>query len=415
MTTLALTRTARWSRALAVAGPGLVVMLADTDAGSVVTAAQSGAQWGYRLLLLQAVLVPVLFIVQELAVRLGIVTGKSYGELIAQHFGRHWARLAAAGMIVACMGALVTELSGLASVGGMFGVAGGPMLAMVVLGLCIMAGTGSYRSVERIALALGAFEIVFVLVALKARPDSGMIAQEMLNMPLGNPSYLMLLSANIGAVIMPWMVFFHQSSVVEKRLGLQDLRAARWDTAVGALATQIIMAAVLILAAVSVRGSGQGASLTGFHDLAKALAPFLGPDEARLLFGMGLAGASLVATIVVTLTAARAAGDLFGFSGLALEKSPREAPGFYIAYALTLAGSALVVLSGVDQVALGVGVEVMNTLLLPLVLGFLYLLARRLPGEYRLRGGYAVVCALTMGVTAGLGVLSASAGFLAGA
>lgn len=416
MTTLALARSPRWSRALAVAGPGLVVMLADTDAGSIVTAAQSGARWGYGLLLLQAALVPVLFIVQELAVRLGIVTGKSYGELVARHFGRGWARVAAAGLIVACVGALVTELSGLASVGAMYGIPAGGMLGLTVLGLCIMTCTGSYRSVERIALALGAFELVFVLVALKAGPQGGAVLHGALHAPVSDPSFLMLFSANIGAVIMPWMVCFHQASVVEKGLGMRDLRAARWDTAAGALVTQIIMASVLVLAAVALHDAGRGhGALEGFQALADAMAPYFGQTEARLLFGMGLSGASLVATIVVTLTAARAAGELFGFDALSAGRPSGRAPGFYLAYAVTLSGAALLVMSGIDQVWLGVAVEVMNTLLLPLVLGLLYLLARRLPGPYRLRGGYAFACALTLGATAGLGVLSAGAGLLAGA
>jgi Mn2+/Fe2+ NRAMP family transporter len=412
MTTLALNRSARWVRTMAVAGPGVVVMLADTDAGSVITAAQSGAQWGYGLLLLQALLVPVLFVVQELALRLGIVTGKSYGDLIRQHFGAHWTRIASLAMIVACVGALITELSGLASVGAMYGIPAGPMLGLVIAGLCLMVLTGSYRSVERIALALGAFELVFVLVALKARPEASVIAQGALAMPFGNAAYLMLISANIGAVIMPWMVSFHHSSVVEKGLGPADLRVARWDTAIGAVVTQVVMAAVLVLAAVSVHE--RGGTFNGFADLANALTPYFGAREGRLLFAMGLSGAALVATIVVTLTAARAAGDLLGFCGLALEKTPREAPAFYLAYVAVLVGSALLVASGINQVWLGIVVETMNTLLLPLVLGFLYLLAVRLPGEHRLRGTYAAVCAVTLTATVGLGVFSAIAGTVAG-
>ena len=103
-------RPSAWVRWLAVAGPGLVVMLADTDAGSIITAAQSGAQWGYRLLLLQFVLVPILFVVQELTVRLGIVSGKGHGELIQEHYGRGWAWLSDRTLAVACVGALLASL-----------------------------------------------------------------------------------------------------------------------------------------------------------------------------------------------------------------------------------------------------------------------------------------------------------------
>src|ERR1700756_760624 len=109
-------------RLLAVAGTGLVVMFADTDAGSVITAAQSGAQWGYRLLLLQFLLVPVLYLVQELTVRLVLETGRGHGELILQRFGRGWAWVSVSTLAIACVGALVSELSGLAGVGLLYGV-----------------------------------------------------------------------------------------------------------------------------------------------------------------------------------------------------------------------------------------------------------------------------------------------------
>ena len=107
---------------LSVLGPGLLVMLADTDAGSLILSAQSGAVWGYRLLLLQFILIPILFIVQELTVRLGLVTGMGHGELIKKHFGRGWAWLSVSTLVVCCIGALITEFTGLAAVGQSFGV-----------------------------------------------------------------------------------------------------------------------------------------------------------------------------------------------------------------------------------------------------------------------------------------------------
>src|SRR5262249_22424533 len=97
--------TISWRRFAAVVGPCVVVMLADTDAGSIITAAQSGAEWGYRLLLLQVVLIPVLYIVQELTVRLGIVSGKGHAELIRDQFGKGWAWLSVATLVLSCIGA----------------------------------------------------------------------------------------------------------------------------------------------------------------------------------------------------------------------------------------------------------------------------------------------------------------------
>ncbi|MGF6446564.1 NRAMP (natural resistance-associated macrophage protein)-like metal ion transporter [Paraburkholderia youngii] len=398
-----------WLRVLAIAGPGLVVMLADTDAGSVITAAQSGAQWGYRLLLLQLLLIPVLFIVQELTVRLGMVTGKGHGDLIKQHFGARWAWLSVGTLILACLGALLSEMSGLAGVGLMYGIPSWLTLTLTVVGLSWMAYTGSYLSVERIAILLGAFELVFVLVAWRAHPDAASIHAELASMPLGNHDYLFLLSANIGAVIMPWMVFYQQSAVVEKKLHLEDLRAARWDTAVGAVLTQLIMAAVLVVTAATLARSGLHKPLDTVQQIGDAITPFLGAQTGKLLFGMGMVGAALVAAIVVTLTAARALGEIMGYRH-ALEHTPREAPWFYATYTAVLIIAAFIAGSGANLVSMGVGVQVMNALLLPIVLGFLYLLARRLPEPYRLRGSYGVLAGAVIAITVGLGLYSGIAG-----
>ncbi len=404
-----LTRPPRWTRFGAVAGPGLVVMLADTDAGSVITAAQSGAQWGYRLLLLQLVLVPILFIVQELTVRLGIVTGKGHGDLIRDQYGLGWACVSVGTLAVACAGALLSELSGLAGVGLLFGIPTWITMAVVVAGLTFMAYTGSYLSVERAAMGVGAFELVFLVVAWKARPDVVAMAAEAFDIPWRDPNYLYLVAANIGAVIMPWMVFYQQSAVAEKKLSVEDMPAARWDTAVGAVATQLIMAAVLIAAAATLGKTGGGASLDTVQQIAQAITPFLGENAGRLLFGLGMTGSALVATIVVTLTIARTLGELLGVKH-SLEHAPHEAPWFYGIYTVALAGGGLLVASGANLVAISVGVQVMNALLLPVVLGFLYLLARRLPGQYRLRGGYAFAVALIIALTTGFGIYAGLTG-----
>jgi Mn2+/Fe2+ NRAMP family transporter len=384
-----------WRRFTVVAGPGLVVMLADTDAGSVITAAQSGAEWGYRLLLLQLILVPILYIVQELTVRLGIVSGKGHAELIRDHFGRGWAWLSVATLVLACVGALLSELSGLAGVGLLMGVPAPITMVLVVAVLIFMAYRGSYLAVERIAIAVGAFELVFLAVALKAEPSMTALLAGSVDIPWQEPKYLYLVAANIGAVIMPWMVFYQQSSVVEKKLTLADLPAARLDTGIGAILTQVIMAAVLIATAATLAGRTQTGTLDSVQQIAEAITPYLGETTGKLLFGLGLSGSAMVATIVVTLTAARTLGEVLGVKH-SLEHEPAEAPWFYGIYTATLIAGALLIVSGVNLVSLSVGVQVMNALLLPIVLGFLYLLARRLPNPYRLQGVYAATVAVVI-------------------
>jgi Mn2+/Fe2+ NRAMP family transporter len=402
-------RRLNWRHFAAVAGPGLVVMLADTDAGSIITAAQSGAEWGYGLLLLQVILVPILFVVQELTVRLGIVTRKGHAELIRDQFGRGWAWLSVGTLVISCIGALLSELSGLAGVGLLIGVPTPVTMTLVVAALILMAYRGSYLSVERIAIAVGLFELVFLAVAWRAQPGMADLAAGSIDIAWRDPNYLYLVAANIGAVIMPWMVFYQQSAVVEKKLTIEDQPAARLDTAFGAVLTQVIMAAVLIATAATLSGKTQSGSLDTVQQIAQAITPLLGETTGKLLFGLGLSGSALVATIVVTLTAARTLSEVLGVKH-SLEHAPQEAPWFYGIYTATLVAGALLVVSGVNLVSLSVGVQVMNALLLPIVLGFLYLLARRLPEPHRLSGFYAVIVALVIAGAVIFGVYAGISG-----
>ena len=398
-----------WRRFAFVAGPGIVVMLADTDAGSLITAAQSGAQWGYRLLLMQLVLIPILYLVQELTVRLGIVSGKGHAQMIREQFGSSWAWISVGSLVLSCIGALLTEFSGLAGVGSLIGVPQPVTLAAVVALLLAMAFTHHYLTVERIAIVVGMFELVFLLVAYLAHPDMKELAAGAVSIPITDTKYLYLASANIGAVIMPWMVFFQQASVVERGLTRADLPAARLDTALGAVITQLVMGAALIATAATLGHKSGDQTLDTVEQIAEAITPYLGEFGGKLLFGLGMIGASLVATIVVTLTAARAVAEALGAPNR-LEHKIGEAKWFYGAYAFALIAGAAIVSSGANLVALSVAVQVMNALLLPIVVGFLFLLARRLPAPYRLQGTYGLVATALTAIVVVFGVFSGIAG-----
>jgi Mn2+/Fe2+ NRAMP family transporter len=397
---------------LAVAGTGIVVMLADTDAGSIITAAQSGAQWGYRLLLLQILLIPILYVVQELTVRLGVVTGKGHGELILAQFGRGWAWLSVSTLAIACIGALVSELSGLAGVGLLFGVPAWTTMLVVIGGLVTIVWTATYRSVEKLAIAFGALELLFIWIAWRAHPSPRALAEGLAQMPLGNRQYLYLATANIGAVIMPWMVFYQQSAVIEKNLKPQHLKLLRWETAGGAVLTQLVMIGVLIATAATIGLAHPNATLDTVQEISGALTPFLGQGFGRAVFALGMSGAALVATIVVSLTAAWGVGEVAGYRR-SLADHPFEAPWFYGIFTVCLILAGTLVASGANLVALSVGVQVLNALLLPIVLGFLFALAlRALPDAYRLKGAYAWLVGVAMFVTAGFGIYSVAAGAL---
>nr|WP_306439442.1 divalent metal cation transporter [Mycobacterium simiae] len=376
----------RWAL-LAVWGPGLVVMLADTDAGSLITAAQSGAQWGYRMVLPQLILMPILYVVQEMTVRLGIVTRRGHGALIRERFGRGWAWLSALTLFASAIGALLTEFAGVAGVGELFGVSRWisiPIATVMLLGLAL---TGSYRRVERIGLAIGAAELAFLVAMVMARPQLDQLLKGLTSMPLGNSSYLVLVAANVGAVIMPWMIFYQQGAVVDKHLASATIRQARYDTATGAVLTQLIMIAVVVTVAATIGSSQGSASLETVGQIASALTPYLGRSGGTILFGLGMLGAALVAAIVASLAGAWGLAEVFGWRHTLNQRPNRETAKFYITYALAHLIGAALVLGSVDLVNLAVDVEVMNALLLPIVLGLLLVLeARALPQQWRMSG-----------------------------
>ncbi len=382
-------RRGRWLRwgLLTVWGPGLVVMLADTDAGSLITASQSGAQWGYRMVLPQLILMPILYVVQEMTVRLGIVTKKGHGALIRERFGRGWAWISAFTLFASAIGALLTEFAGVAGVGELFGVSRWVSIPIATAALLALALTGSYRRVERIGLIIGSAELAFLVAMVMARPEPKALVEGLKSMPLGNSSYLLLVAANVGAVIMPWMVFYQQGAVVDKHLSVATIRQARHDTAAGALLTQLIMISVVITVASTIGAHGGQGALNTVGDIANALTPYLGRVGGTVLFGLGMLGAALVAAIVSSLAGAWGLSEVFGWKHTLNQRPNRATAKFYITYALAHLVGAALVLASVDLVNLAVDVEVMNALLLPIVLGLLLALeARALPEEWRMRG-----------------------------
>jgi Mn2+/Fe2+ NRAMP family transporter len=402
----------RWRRFSAVFGPGLVVMLADTDVGSVITAAQSGVSWGYRLLLLQVVLIPILFLVQDLAVRLGIFTGRGHGELVRDVLGGIWAWLAAAALGIAGIGALLTEFSGVAGVGTLYGVPRLVSLPIAAAALLAVVLSGSSRRVERVALALGLFELAFFVVAWAAHPDLRVVAREAVDIPWRDAGYAYLAAANIGSVVLPWMIFYQQSAVAEQRLRPEDYAAARLDTGLGAVVTQLVMAAVLMACAATIGRDRPGATLANVGEISQALTPFLGERIGRLIFGAGVLGAAFVAAIVCSQAMAWGLGEVSGYRHT-LESRPLRVRWFTVLYAAIIGGVALLVAMWPDLVALNISVQVMNALLLPLVLGVLLVLsARALPPPVRPRGAYRVVLIGVLGATALLGLVGGLAGVL---
>ena len=396
---------------IAVWGPGLLVMLADTDAGNVVTGAQAGAQWGYRLLPLLLLLIPMLYMVQELTARLGIATGRGYGELIRERFGSGWAWLSTVGLAAATIGSLVTEFTGVAGIGELYGLSRSVTLPLAAAALLAVVATGSYRRVERAAIVIGLFELAFFAVAWAARPSPAILAGQALDLPLGDREFMYLAAAVIGATFNPWMIFYQQSAIADKKLRLDCLNAARWDTAFGAVLTQCLTAAVLIAAAATLAPRAS-AGLDSVGEISKALSPLLGENFGRLTFSAGVLGASMVAAIVCSLALAWGMGEVAGYRR-SLEYHPFAAKWFYGVYALAVVGAAALVGFAPDLVWLNIAAQVLNAFLMPLVIGFLVALAvKALPASLRPRGLYLWVLTGVSAVVIAVGLYGGVAGLM---
>jgi Mn2+/Fe2+ NRAMP family transporter len=385
---------------LLVLGPGLAVMLADTDAGCLVTAAQSGAQWGYSLIIVNVVLIPVVFAAQELTVRLAIYTGKGQAELIKEHYGKKWAWFAAVIILITCTGALTSEISGIMGVGQIFGV---PLWASALLMdafLIAVVFTGSYERVEKIAICVGLFELVFVVTMILAFPSPERFISGV-DFPIMDGDFLSLVSANIGAVIMPWMIFYQQSASVVRQLKKKDLKMERIETAIGACLTQLVMIAAIITTAGTIWDGNlpSDTTITSIPDISSSITPHLGFTAGRILFSLGMIGGAMIGAIVVTITASWTLGEVIGF-GRDLNRSPREAPGFYIVYILILiTATTICILSPDYLVDINIFAEVLNAVLVPVVLLFTFLLSYyHLPSQIRLKGVHSIFIAVVFSI-----------------
>jgi len=392
-------------RYLAVAGPGLVVMFADTEAGSITTASVSGAQFGMKLILLQLLLIIPLFVVQEMTVRLGKVTGKGHAQLIRERYGLFWAWISLGTMLVTNIAALVTEFIGIAGAALIFNVPVAPMVVLAAALLLAVILTGKYKRAEYVALALCGLELLFIPAAIAAHPAPLSVIRDGLfgSQPLGNQAYLLLIAGNIGAVIMPWMIFFQQSSTVDKGLKVDSLPFARIDTAIGSVATQVIMIAIIVTT---------GATLFVHHisvsdaaHAALALVPLTG-KYAGIAFGAGLIGASLIGALVVSLATAWAFGEAFRWP-CSLNYNCTEAKRFYALYSFcVLLAAAIVLIPGLPLIRITIDVMAFNAFVLPIVLGFLLIMSndKKILGK---RTNSMLGNVLTIGLSAiivGLGV-----------
>lgn len=362
-------------RLLRAAGPAWVVMIADVDAPSVISAGQAGTDFRYATLFPLLLCVPLLYVVQEMTARLGIVTGRGHAELIRERYGAAWAAFAVLAMVAIDLVANVAEFAGIALGASIVGIPPALAIGGALAFHSLWVLTGSYRRFELITVALSASLFAFVALAIAGRPEPAALLSGLSPVqPYADTGYRDLVVALVGASIMPWMIFYQQAATAEKHLAVDDLPAARQETLLSALVSQLLMMAIVVAAA-----TATGA--TGAASVIPAALAILPGGLARLSAGIpggfiaiGLIGAGLLAAIVISLSSAWAWCELFGRPH-SLGLSPRRAPLFYLVYLLEVVPAAAVALLAPDLVRLVLQAMILNVVVLPVPLAFLTLLA----------------------------------------
>ena len=370
-------------------------MVADNDAGGISTYAVTGSQYGFSLLWIFFILVPMAYYIQEMTVRLGAVTKRGHAEAIFEGFGKFWGWFSLADLAIVNWLTLVTEYIGMMAAMSLFGVPP-PVTFLAVTGILVaVALTGKYWTFEKLTLFFCAFNLVYIPAAFWAMktptaPGWGAVFEGLFvpRLPGGlSGNLLFIILANIGTTITPWQIFFQQSSVVDKGFDVHDVKMGKIDTFVGALITCIVAAFIIITTGAAFHHHVPPIVIEDAKQTAEALAPLLPAGQgamARKLFAIGLFDAGFLGALCVSLSTSWAVGEVFGWAH-SLNRSVREAPWFYAVHIfMLLSAGAVVLIPNAPLIAITMFVQVAAVTLLPSALVFLILILndKQFMGEY---------------------------------
>lgn len=407
-------RLRKWTKALqlylVLAGPGLVVMIADNDAGGITTYAATGAKYGYNLIWFLLILIPVAYFVQEMTVRLGAVTKRGHAEAIFDGFGAFWGWFSLIDLMFLDWLTLVTEFVGMTSALNIFGIPGWITVIAVVALMGMIVLNGRYWTWEKIAMLFCALNLIYIPGAFMVHPEVSDILKNgfVPNFPGGfNGELFFILMANIGTTIAPWMLFFQQSSVVDKGIQEKDIPWGKFDTLLGSILTVVVAVFIVVVTGTVLKG-------VNIDDAAQAAQKLMHTNHLVGTFmAIGLFDAGLLGAICISLASSWAFGEIFGWAH-SLNTKIKEAPWFYGVYFFTLITAGLVVLiPGAPLVLITLFVQVVAVTLLPAALVFLILLLndKKHMGAYcntvweNLIGGFIVLTIVVLSTLYGLSVM----------
>ena len=388
---------------LGLLGPGLIAANAGNDAGGVATYASAGAKYGYDLLWTIVLITVSLAIVQMLAARMGTVTGKGLAELIREEYGIRWSVLATSAVLVANLGICISDFVGIGAALGLAGVPAQVTVPIAALGIWMIIVRGSYRSAERIFVWFTIPFFAYPIAAVLAHPRWGDVAKAVVAPHLhASSSYLLILIATAGTTITPYMQLYLQSAVVERGVREEERGREEREAISGAVFANLVAAFIIIATGATLFVHGVH-SISSAGDAARALKPFAG-QYAEALFGIGLLGASLLAAAILPIATAYVVSESLGYEK-GIGRRREEAPVFVnLITGMIAIGAFVAIIPGVPVISLLVGVQVVNGLLLPINLYFIWRLARspQLMGEHRSRGLLDVATGVTAAVLSAL-------------
>jgi len=443
-----------WSRFLYILGPGIMVCLADTDGPCLLTAAQSGAQYRYSLVLCQIILIPVLYAAQELTVRLAVCTKHGTTALIREQYGYFWAWFACTLHVLMCW---IGQASEFGAIGQLFYDAFGvdrhvtnTVQFFVMCGLVMMGRLG-FRLTEIVGVALGSLQLVFVALVFMSDAKPMEVLEGLGEFHFKETNYEILLAGNIGAVIMPWMLYYQQSAVCERKIKRKDLKYERTDTIIGAVLAQSVMTAMVVsMGSLRFYGPDDPRSALTFGDIIRGYAQALSgttwdsiqqgattildiqpsPDPslsfaqqtqifadyneqittwytpgayqaAKWITVLGVTGACAVASMVLTITAVWSVTEILDLKRDLFRPYSERPFQYFFQFGGLIIAYALSFFTNISEPWFAILTQTINGLLITPVAAFLWLLASNpkvLPEKYRLQGVYKWVLAASFSI-----------------
>lgn len=363
-------------------GPGIITANVDNDAGGITTYSLAGSQFGYDLVWLFIPMIIALAIIQEMGVRMGIVSGKGLADLIREKIGIRLTFIMMIALLAANMGNILAEFSGIAVSSGIFGVPKFIALPVAALLVWLLVVKGTYKSVEKVFLVASSLYLSYIVAGYLAQPNWALALHNTIVPQITlSSAYITMIIGLVGTTIAPWMMFYIQSSVVEKGITLKNLKYSKIDAIFGAIVVNIVAFFIVIACAATINANG--IQVNNVVDVSAALAPLAG-QYASILFAFGFLNASLFAASILPLSTAYYVCESLGFEA-GVSKGFREAPVFHGLYlGLIIMAVIIIMFPNVPLLSILYLSQVANGILLPflLILMLLIINDKRIMGEY---------------------------------